>query len=123
MNKDVIYKDLDSLLNTLNLIQEEQAIIKRKLSGLLDNVVPHHFIDWAEEIHQQILNREAALQLLRKDIIALKKTIVQKKSIIYFVDNQYVKLITKYKEQIAYLENEFKLWAKVTAEKFDTIVA
>jgi hypothetical protein len=123
MNKDVIYKDLDSLLNTLNLIQEEQAIIKRKLSGLLDNVVPQYFIDWAEEIHQQILNREAALQLLRKDIIALKKTIVQKKSIIYFVDNQYVKLITKYKEQIAYLENEFKLWAKVTAEKFDTIVA
>ena len=117
MNKDVIYKDLDSLLNTLNLIQEEQAIIKRKLSGLLDNVVPQYFIDWAEEIHQQILNREAALQLLRKDIIALKKTIVQKKSIIYFVD------ITKYKEQIAYLENEFKLWAKVTAEKFDTIVA
>ena len=123
MNKDIIYKDLDSLLNTLNLIQEEQAIIKRKLSGLLDNVVPQYFIDWAEEIHQQILNREAALQLLRKDIIALKKTIVQKKSIIYFVDNQYVKLITKYKEQIAYLENEFKLWAKVTAEKFDTIVA
>jgi len=123
MNKDVIYKDLDSLLNTLNLIQEEQAIIKRKLSGLLDNVVPQYFIDWAEEIHQQILNREAALQLLRKDIIALKKTKVQKKSIIYFVDNQYVKLITKYKEQIAYLENEFKLWAKVTAEKFDTIVA
>ena len=52
-----------------------------------------------------------------------KKTIVQKKSIIYFVDNQYVKLITKYKEQIAYLENEFKLWAKVTAEKFDSILA
>jgi hypothetical protein len=123
MNNDIIYKDLDSLLNTLNLIQEEQTVIKRKLSGLLDNVVPNHFIDWAEEIHQQILNREVALQLLRKDIIALKKTIVQKKSIIYFVNNQYVKLIIKYKEQIAYLENEFKLWAKVTAEKFDTIVA
>ena len=123
MNKDILYKDLDSLLNTLNLIQEEQTVIKRKLSGLLDHVVPNHFIDWAEEIHQQILNREVALQLLRKDIIALKKTIVQKKSIIYFVNNQYVKLIIKYKEQIAYLENEFKLWAKVTAEKFDTIVA
>ena len=123
MNKELIYKDLDGLLSALNLIQEEQAAIKLKLSGLLDNVVPQYFIIWAEEIHQQILNREAALQLLRKDIIALKKTIVQKKSIIYFVDNQYVKLITKYKEQIAYLENEFKLWAKVTAEKFDTIVA
>jgi hypothetical protein len=123
MNKEQLYKDLDSLIIKLNLIQEEQTAIKQKLSGLLDNVVSNQFIAWAEEIHQQILNREAALQLLRKDIISLKKTIVQKKSIIYFVDNQYVKLITKYKEQIAYLENEFKLWAKVTAEKFDTIVA
>ena len=115
--------DLDGLLSTLDVVQEEQTAIKRKLSVLLDNVVSNHIIDWAEDIHQQILNREAAVQLLRKDIIALKKTIVQKKSIIYFVDNQYVKLITKYKEQLAYLENEFKLWAKVTAEKFDTIVA
>jgi hypothetical protein len=123
MNKDVIYKDLDSLLNTLNLIQEEQAIIKRKLSGLLDNVVPTHFINWAEDIHQQILNREAAVQLLRKDIIALKKTIVQKKSVIYFFDNQYVKMITKYKEQMAYLQNEFNIWSKATAEKFDSILA
>jgi len=123
MNKEVLYMDLDGLLNTLDVVQEEQTAIKRKLSGLLDNEVSIPFINWAEDIHQQILNREAAVQLLRKDIIALKKTIMQKKSIIYFVDNQYVKLITKYKEQIAYLENEFKLWAKVTAEKFDTIVA
>jgi len=123
MNKEVLYMDLDGLLSTLDVVQEEQTAMKRKLSVLLDNVVSNHIIDWAEDIHQQILNREAAVQLLRKDIIALKKTILQKKSVIYFVDNQYVKLITKYKEQIAYLENEFKLWAKVTAEKFDTIVA
>ena len=123
MNKDIIYKDLDSLLNTLNLIQEEQTAIKRKLSGLLDHLVPNHFIEWAEEIHQQILNREAALQLLRKDIIALKKAIVQKTAVIYFFDHQYVKMIVKYKEQVGYLQNEFKIWAKVTAEKFETIVA
>jgi hypothetical protein len=123
MNKEVLYMDLDGLLSTLDVVQEEQTAIKRKLSGLLDNVVSTHFINWAEDIHQQILNREAAVQLLRKDIIALKKTIVQKKSVIYFFDNQYVKMITKYKEQMAYLQNEFKLWAKVTAEKFDSILA
>ncbi len=123
MNKEVLYMDLDGLLSTLDVVQEEQTIIKRKLSVLLDNVVSNHIIDWAEDIHQQILNREAAVQLLRKDIIALKKTIVQKKSVIYFFDNQYVKMITKYKEQVGYLQNEFNIWSKATAEKFDSIVA
>jgi hypothetical protein len=69
------------------------------------------------------LNREAAVQILRKVIIALKKTIIQKKSIIYFIDNPYVKMITKYKEQVGYLQNEFNIWSKATAEKFDSIVA
>ena len=123
MNKEVLYMDLDGLLNTLNVVQEEQTAIKRKLSGLLDNEVSIPFINWAEDIHQQILNREAAVQLLRKDIIALKKTIMQKKSIIYFIDNPYVKMITKYKEQVGYLQNEFIIWSKATAEKFDSIVA
>ena len=88
MNKEVLYMDLDGLLSTLDVVQEQQTAIKRKLSGILDNVVSTLFINWAEDIHQQILNREAAVQLLRKDIIALKKTIVQKKSVIYFFDNQ-----------------------------------
>jgi predicted oxidoreductase (fatty acid repression mutant protein) len=123
MNKEVLYMDLDGLLSTLDVVQEEQTAIKRKLSVLLDNVVSNHIIDWAEDIHQQILNMEAAVQLLRKDIIALKKTIVQKKSVIYFFDNQYVKMITKYKEQMAYLQNEFNIWSKATTEKFDSIVA
>ena len=123
MNKEVLYMDLDGLLSTLDLVQEQHTAIKRKLSSILDNVVSTLFINWAEDIHQQILNREAAVQLLRKDIIALKKTIVQKKSVIYFFDNQYVKMITKYKEQVGYLQNEFNKWSKATAEKFDSIVA
>jgi hypothetical protein len=123
MNKEVLCKELDDLISKLDVIQEEQAGIKRELSVLLDKVVTNNFIEWAEEIHQQILNREAAMQLLRKDIFALKKTIVQKKSVIYFFDNQYVKMITKYKEQVGYLQNEFNIWSKATAEKFDSIVA
>jgi len=58
MNKEVLYMDLDGLLSTLDVVQEEQTAIKRKLSGLLDHLVPNHFIEWAEEIHQQILNRK-----------------------------------------------------------------
>jgi hypothetical protein len=88
----------------------------------LDNVVTNNFIEWAEEIHQQILNREAAMQLLRKDIIVLSKTIVQKKSFIYFDENKYTKMISRYKEQLTYLDNEFKTWSKDISDKFESII-
>ena len=122
MNKEVLCKELDDLISKLDVIQEEQAVIKRELSVLLGKVVTNNFIEWAEEIHQQILNREAAMQLLRKDVKALSKTIVQKKSVIYFADNKYLKMITKYKEQINYLKNEFKIWSKDISEKFESII-
>jgi len=122
MNKEVLCKELDDLISKLDVIQEEQAGIKRELSVLLDKVVTNNFIEWAEEIHQQILNREAAMQLLRKDIIVLSKTIVQKKSFIYFDENKYTKMISRYKEQLTYLDNEFKTWSKVISEKFESII-
>jgi hypothetical protein len=123
MNKEALYLELDVLLMTLALIQEEQTVIKQKLSDLLGNLVSTHFVVWAEEIHQQMLNREDAIALLRKDIIMFKKTIVLKKSVIYFTGNQFVKMITKYKEQLVYLVIEFNRWSKVTNERFDTRVA
>lgn len=122
MNKEVLCKELDDLISKLDVIQEEQAVVKRELSVLLGKVVTNNFIEWAEEIHQQILNREAAMQLLRKDVKALSKTIVQKKSVIYFADNKYLKMITKYKEQINYLKNEFKIWSKDISDKFESII-
>ena len=48
MNKEVLYMDLDGLLSTLDLVQEQQTAIKRKLSSILDNVVSTLFINWAE---------------------------------------------------------------------------
>jgi hypothetical protein len=122
MNKEVLCKELDDLISKLDVIQEEKAGIKRELSVLLDNVVTNNFIEWAEEIHQQILNREAAMQLLRKDIIVLSKTIVQKKSFIYFDENKYTKMISRYKEQLTYLDNEFKTWSKDISDKFESII-
>ena len=70
MNKELLYQQITVLLKILDIIQEEQSAMKRRLSILLDKAVLNNYIDWAEEIHQQILNRETAIQLLRKDIIA-----------------------------------------------------
>jgi len=123
MNKELLYQQITVLLKILDIIQEEQSAMKRRLSILLDKAVLNNYIDWAEEIHQQILNRETAIQLLRKDIIALKKVITLKKSSIIFADTIYHKSLEKFKEQISYLENEFKNWSQMTNAKFETISA
>lgn len=123
MNKELLYQQITVLLKILDIIQEEQSAMKRRLSILLDKAVLNNYIDWAEEIHQQILNRETAIQLLRKDIIALKKVITLKKSSIIFADTIYHKSLEKFKIQISYLENEFKNWSQMTNAKFETISA
>jgi hypothetical protein len=123
MNKELLYQQIAGLLKTLDNIQEEQSAMKRKLSILLDKSLLNNYIEWAEEIHQQILNRETAIQLLRKDMSSLKKAITLKKSIIIFADTPYHKSLEKFKEQVSYLENEFNHWAQFTNEKFQTISA
>ena len=37
-------------------------------------------------------------------------------------NNKYLKMITKYKEQINYLKNEFKIWSKDISDKFESII-
>lgn len=119
MNRDILFNELNALIKTLNFIQEDQSAIKRKLSILLDQTVSIIFINWAEDLDQQMLNREVAIQLLRNDIIAFKHSLNIKKSIILFDGNKYFKLLVKFKEQISYLEKEYALWAKLTTIHFD----
>ena len=95
MKKEFIIQELESLIRSLDFIQEEQAFIKRKLSGLLENLVLNDFIIWAEDLQLQILNREAAVRLLKNDILILKKL------------------------QIVYLENDFITWKSIVNEKFE----
>ena len=80
MNKEFITQEVESLIRSLDFIQEEQAFVKRKLSSLLENFVMNDFIIWAEDLQLQILNREAALRLLKNDILILKKGVKASKS-------------------------------------------
>ena len=103
----------------MNFIQEEQAFVKRKLSSLLENFVMNDFIIWAEDLQLQILNREAALRLLKNDILLLKKGVKASKSSNNMVEPKFVTEYKKYKLQIVYLENEFIAWKSDVNEKFE----
>ena len=119
MKKEFIIQELESLIRSLDFIQEEQAFIKRKLSGLLENLVLNDFIIWAEDLQLQILNREAALRLLKNDILLLKKGVKASKSSNNMVEPKFETAYKKYKLQIVYLENDFITWKSIVNEKFE----
>jgi hypothetical protein len=120
MNKEIILQEIDSLNRTLDFVQEEQSFIKRKLSSYLENVVLNEALLWAESLHQEILNRETAIQLLKSDIIKLASLVISKRSVNNIVDAGIVENFRKYKQQLAYLETEFLSWKHTTNEKFES---
>jgi hypothetical protein len=119
MNKDILTNEFELLVKTLDQIQEEQSVVKRKLSELLEAAVLNEFVDWAEDLLQQILNRETALLLLRKDILAYKKWVLTKKGIAIYVDLSQNKQFKKFKDQVLYLETEFYQWKQIADKKFE----
>jgi hypothetical protein len=123
MNKEFIKQELESLIRSLDFIQEEQAFVKRKLSSFLENFVMNDFIVWAEDLQLQILNREAALRLLQNDILLLKKGVKASKSVNNIVEAKLMTEYKKYKLQVVYLENEFIAWKSEVNEKFEANVS
>lgn len=110
MKKELFIQELASLIRTLDFIQEEQAFIKRKLTDFIDRLTEAVFIEWAEDMQHQILNREAALQLIKKDILLLKASGIIEPL-----------LLRKDKQQVVYLENEFIQWKHNIDEKLDAV--
>ena len=119
MNKEFITQEVESLIRSLDFIQEEQAFVKRKLSSLLENLVLNNFIIWAEDLQHQILNREAALRLLQNDILLLKKGVKASKLANNIMEAKLLTEYKKYKLQVVYLENEFIIWKSNVNDKFE----
>ena len=116
-----IKQEIESLIRSMDFIQEEQAFIKRKLSSFLENIVMHDFIEWAEDLQLQIINRETAIKLLKSDIVTLRNKVKATKSINSIIDASLVLDFKKYKQQVVYLENEFILWKNEVNERFEAI--
>jgi hypothetical protein len=120
MNKEIMSQEIESLIRTLDFIQEEQTFIKRKLISLLENIVINEVLLWAEVLHQEILNRETALQLLKNDILIFRNQLKAIKSVNNIIDRNSVTLFKNYKQQVGYIEGEFFTWKQVTNEQFES---
>ena len=110
MKKELYIQELESLIRTLDFIQEEQAFIKKKLTNYIDAIDQASLIVWAEDMQQQILNRELALQLIKKDILSIKSSKI--------IDTE---LLKRDKQQVGYLEQEFLLWKHAFDKGIETV--
>lgn len=109
MNKEVIILELASLERTLDFIQEGQAFIKTKLTDKLEDNQDNNLLIWAEDIHQQIINRELAIQLLKKDVKQIDRSLKLLNGN-KIIGVEKLDLIKKFTSQVSYLEQEFLLW-------------
>ena len=109
MNKEVIILELASLVRSLDFIQEGQAFIKTKLTDKLEEEQGLSMVNWAEDVNQQILNRELAIQLLKKDVQQLDRSL-KLLSGNKEIGEEKLEKFKKNKAQVAYLEQEFLLW-------------
>lgn len=109
MNKEVIILELASLERTLDFIQDGQAFIKTKLTDKLEDNQDNNLLIWAEDIHQQIINRELAIQLLKKDVKQIDRSLKLLNGN-KIIGVEKLALIKKFTSQVSYLEQEFLLW-------------
>ena len=109
MNKEVIILELASLIRSLDFMQEEQAFIKSKLTGKLDSTQDITMLNWVEDIQQQIINRELAIQLLKKDVQQLDR-IFNLNRVGGSINEDLMSQFKNDKEQVQYLEKEFFVW-------------
>jgi hypothetical protein len=119
MNKEIILQEIDSLNRTLDFVQEEQSFVKRKLGSFLEKMVLTDSLVWAETLHQEILNRETAVQLLKNDISKVALTLKTMRSLDSKIDQQMVIEIKKFKQQVGYIETEFLKWKQIANDKFE----
>jgi hypothetical protein len=109
MSKEVIILELASLIRSLDFMQEEQAFIKSKLTGKLDSTQDCTMLNWVEDIQQQIINRELAIQLLKKDVQQLDR-ILNLNRVGGSINEDQMSQFKNDKEQVQYLEKEFFVW-------------
>ena len=120
MNKEIILQEIESLIRTMDFVQEEQAFIKKKLVSFLENIVMKDAVVWVEALTQEIINRETAIHLLKRDVLTLKNSVKNKKSVNNIVDPNISSIFKKYKQQVSYIETEFVTWKHLANEKMDS---
>ncbi|MFO0414175.1 MAG: hypothetical protein ACK50E_00865 [Bacteroidota bacterium] len=107
---EIFVLENSSWLRSLDYMEQENDFLKNNLSRILDSFSEKELVNWADEYQGIILQREAAMNLLRQDIFKQEALIA---SVRYNYSsktkNQIVLAQKEIRTKIEYMEKEFQL--------------
>ena len=105
-------------------MEQENDFLKKNISRVLDTFTESELINWGDEYQGMILQREAAMNLLKQDIFN-QETLIdscrQKSS-----KGVFSKIVSKQKEirsKIYYIEKEFHILKNLFISDFERITS
>lgn len=107
---EILVLENSSWLRSLDYMEQENDFLKNNMSRILDSFSEKELVNWADEYQGIILQREAAMNLLRQDIFKQEVLIA---SVRYNYSsktkNQIVLAQKEIRTKIEYMEKEFQL--------------
>ena len=107
---EIFVLENSSWLRSLDYMEQENDFLKNNMSRILESFSEKELVNWADEYQGIILQREAAMNLLRQDIFKQEALIA---SVRYNhsskTNNQIVSAQKEIRTKIEYMEKEFQL--------------
>lgn len=108
---------------SLDYMEQENDYLKNNLSRILDSFAEKELVVWADEYQGIILQREAAMNLLRRDILNQEALIASSKyNLSPSSNNRIIFAQKEIRSKIAYMEKEFHLLKYSFITDFERIV-
>jgi len=105
-------------------MEQENDYLKNNLSRILDSFAEKELVVWADEYLGIILQREAAMNLLRRDILNQEALIASSKYNLSPSSNNRIIFIQKeIRSKVAYIEKEFQLLKNSFINDFERIIS
>jgi hypothetical protein len=121
---EIFVLENSSWLRSLDYMEQENDFLKNNMSRILDSFSEKELINWADEYLGIILQREAAMNLLRHDILnqeALIASTRYKHSA--STNNKIVSTQKEIRSKIEYMEKEFQLLKNSFITDFERITS
>jgi len=105
-------------------MEQENDFLKNNLTRILDSFTEKELVNWADEYQGIILQREAAMNLLRQDIFKQEALIASVRySHSTTTNNQIISAQKELRSKIEYMEKEFQLLKYSFISDFERITS
>lgn len=107
------HQENSTWLRTLDFMEQEHAFMKQRLSKVVESFGDPDLLEWAENCQNQLIMKDEAIHLLKKDIATQEKRLANE----YLfhsaqLKNDIISVQQQLRGQMEYMENDFFMMKK-----------